>query len=196
MAVLELDSDAWAFSWGQTLGPVEEFLFPRARHLHRGAGRGSHATGSPTPLSPVVHGAVGVWGAVSGRLWAGWSWDGGAPGGLLTPSQVLVVLWKAMGLKTRPRCRQAARSWGVSAGAPSTGRSQWSPSPPACPQGRGNSGAEGCWPGPPRSPALASFPADGFQAALDEDHLQPALGQAGIFPSPAPRDRHELPTPL
>lgn len=40
------------------------------------------------------------------------------------------------------------------------------------------------------------FPTDGFQAALDENHLQPALGQAGIFPSPAPRDGHELPTPL
>lgn len=53
----------------------------------------------------------------------------------------------------------------------------------------------GCWLGALCSPA-PPFPADGFQAAPDEDHLQPALGQAGIFPSPAPRDGHELPTPL
>lgn len=62
------------------------------------------------------------------------------------------------------------RGGGTVASGPLSAVSQWSPAP--------------------------SLPADGFQAALDEDHLQPALGQAGIFPSPAPGDCHELPPPV
>lgn len=65
----------------------------------------------------------------------------GGTEGLLAPSQALVFLRKDEGLEAKPRCCQAARRWGVSAGAPSTGLSQWSPNPPACPQGRGNGGA-------------------------------------------------------